>query len=79
MLADDLDRPPVKAGVIERRVLCLDEVFLAVSAEILLVPGRCFPIPDDIFSFFDQVILTRGILTGHRTVTARTGHVEMYR
>jgi hypothetical protein len=31
------------------------------------------PILNDIFSFFDQAILTRGILTGHRAVTARTG------
>lgn len=74
--ANDLDLPPVKAGVIERHVLCLNEVGLAVFAEILLVTGRRFPILDDIFPFFDQVILTRGVLAGHRAVTARTGHAE---
>jgi len=76
MLANDFHLVPVKMRVVERRVFRLNEVFLAVLAEILLIPGTIPLILHDIFSLFDQEEKTFGILAGDRTVTARTGHAE---
>lgn len=78
MRADEFDIPLVQTGIVERSVFRLDEVLPAVFTEILLVPSTIPPILDDIFSFFDQKELTRGILTGHWAVTARTGHTKEY-
>ena len=76
MLADDFYFPSVKVRIVERRVFCLNEVFPAVLAEILLIPGTIPPILHEIFSLFDQEERTVGILAGDQTVTARTGHAE---
>jgi hypothetical protein len=78
MLANDFHLVPVKMRVVERRVFRLNEVFLAVLAEILQIPGAIPPILHEIFSVFDQEEMACGILAGDRTVTARTGHAEKY-
>jgi hypothetical protein len=78
MLADDFYFLPVKVRLVEGCVFRLDEVFLAVLAEILLIPGTISPILHEIFPVFDQEERACGVLAGDRTVTARTGHAENY-
>jgi hypothetical protein len=78
MLAYDLDVLSRQARVVERGVLRLGEVFLAVFAEILLVPGTILPILNEIFPIFNLEELTCGILTGDRAGTAGTEHAQNY-
>lgn len=78
VLADDFDPLPGKARVVERGVFRFNEVFPAVFAEILLIPGGTFPILHEIFPVFDQEEPTLRILAGDRAVTARTGHSREY-
>jgi len=74
--ADRLNLMKVKTGTIQRRVLCLNEVFPAMFAEILLITTPSFPVFDDIFAFLDQIELTRRVLAGDPNGTARTGHAR---
>ncbi len=78
MLADKFDVFMGQARVVERGVLCLDEVLLAVFAKILLIPSTIPPILNEIFPFLELEELTCRILTGHRAGTAGTGHGQYY-
>jgi len=78
MLADDFNVLAGQARVVEWGVLCLDEVLPAVFAEILPVPGTILPILNEVFPLFKLEEVACRVLTGHRTETAGTGHVQKY-
>jgi len=64
MPTNALNLAPIKPGMIEGGILRLDEVVLAMIAEILLISRGILPILGKVFSLFDQKESAGGILAG---------------
>jgi len=64
MPTNALNLAPIQPGMIEGGILRLDEVGLAMMAEILLISRGILPIFGKVFPLFDQKESACGILAG---------------